>query len=476
MRNYSKLIVWVGLCCTWACGNKQLNLASKYVKSQAITASQGGTVSVTSSDDPSLAGTSIQIPPKALSQDTTITLTVGNALTLVGGDQAAGPVVDFGPDGTTFQYPPTVTLPVSIPSGRSDSELIVVGVESDGTTLVVGREDLTYDANKKTASFAVAGFTRFGVLVGVPPCPTGTALCGCGGGGRCLDGRVVCPDICPGTSGGSGTNGTQGNTGSNGTTGGSGSTGTTGTSGGGSCCPAGEYFCGCGNVGQCIPADQACMLECPLETDPPTPACCPSGEYFCGCNGQGSCVPDTQACVLNCPINTTGTTGGTNGGTNSTTGTTGQTGSTGTNGCPSGETQCCDGQCVPSGSACPQVCPEPDGGPMTCPTGETICCNQCIPQGEACPALCPSTNGTTGTTGSNGSTGATGSSGSTGCSAGETQCCDGSCVPSGLACPQVCPEPDAGSVCPAGEYLCCNQCLPGGVACNILCAASDAGP
>ncbi len=78
----------------------------------------GGTVS--HSD-----GTSVAIPMGALSGDANITVSSVDA-TAPAGTVLVGPAYDFGPEGTAFSTPVTITLPfdmAKIPTGRSASDI-----------------------------------------------------------------------------------------------------------------------------------------------------------------------------------------------------------------------------------------------------------------------------------------------------------------------------------------------------------------
>jgi hypothetical protein len=501
MRSLSRTMGLAGLCCLAGCSTSQ-NVGSKYAKSQPVSATQGGTVTVTSADDPTLAGTSITIPPGALAKDTTITITEGDTISVPSGASLVGPVADFGPNGTAFSHPATITLPFQLAAGQSPADLGVVGVEGDGTVVVVDPSDVVVNASAGTLEFAAAGFTRFSAVHGGGSvlCPPGTALCGCCGSGRCLPAGVVCGIACPANL----------------------------CHGGGTCCPAGQYFCGCGSTGTCIPDGDGCPLLCPAPAGTANggpnsnPTCCPPGEYLCGCFGQGTCIPDNQACpalcpacdptnpaIPPCPVNEICLNG------QCVPGGTADAGANTCNPempCPLGETccGCCGtGFCVPAGAAtcaiaCPQnACPVPrDGGTgCPCPVGEFDCGGTCVPDGylgpcpvstsnACCPvdyqrcngfcipdtALCappPRDGGSTPP--ADAGTCAAGSAPNCPCPAGEYECC-GNCQPAGEVCPAICGV-DAGSSCPTGEML-CGGCpsAQGGGPCVVYCApACDGG-
>jgi ZU5 domain len=75
--------------------------------------------------DPS--GTSVTVPMGALSMNTNITIVQVSA-DPPAGTVVVGPAFDFGPDGTTFSQPVTITLPfdsAKLPSGRTASDIRV---------------------------------------------------------------------------------------------------------------------------------------------------------------------------------------------------------------------------------------------------------------------------------------------------------------------------------------------------------------
>ena len=415
-------------CCAAACSNNNV-VGSKYAKSQLVQALQGGNVAVASSDDVTLAGTSISIPPDALAQDTVVTIAEGDALTLPAGASVAGPVVDLGPAATAFAHPVTVVIPFVLSAGQATTGLAIQGVDVDGATISVSNGDLLIDANAGTVAFTAATLIRFGPiwLPGPTVCPPGEDFCGCCGNGHCLPAGQACPLLCPAIAGAADP--------------------ALACRVHGSCCPAGEYFCGCGPVGQCIPLGKACPLACPAQNPSATGAapaavCCPPHTYLCGCGGEGICIPDDKACPVACPVcdppNTVPTPCG----------------------ClPPGATCDCDPthastvpcQCLPpaAGSNMGPIC-KVDGGSV-CPPPEVISPCGCIPPGAMCVPppdagqICPSPT--------------------------QLRCCDGQCVEAGQACPNIC-FADGGSgavdggVCPSTTARCKNgTCVPAGQPC-----------
>jgi hypothetical protein len=80
----------------------------------AVVGASGGTVSVTCGP---AAGASVVVPAGALASDVTLTIAAAPAATGVpAGFTAAGPTIEFGPTGTTFAVPVTVTVPVTTPA------------------------------------------------------------------------------------------------------------------------------------------------------------------------------------------------------------------------------------------------------------------------------------------------------------------------------------------------------------------------
>jgi Cys-rich repeat protein len=282
----------VGMLFACSSGGTQF-VASMFVKSELISASQGGTITVSSADSATLAGTQIVIPAHALSADTRISVGYGGgtAAEWVGqpsptaslasnGATAAGPIVYIGPDGLTFSVPVTVTIPFApLGGGASVNRLVIDALEGNGQRYQIANADLQVTGN--FVIFQASGFTQFAAdYIPLPPvdagCSSGLTSCGTNpdGGALCVDltsdgqncgacGNTCASGVCDGggcedvgsgttssggaTSGGSSTGGgsttsgtTGGNQGSSGTTSG----GTTGASLGGPYVPydAGPRF------------------------------------------------------------------------------------------------------------------------------------------------------------------------------------------------------------------------------------------
>ncbi len=139
-----------------ACGGTEI-VGSRYVKSQAASTSAETTIAVTAADSADLAGTKLVIPSGALKNNQTITLEIGMSPIIA---QPAGPVASWGPDGLKFTKPVKMTLPFSLPTGKSNSDISIFVRETDGKTFSVKNSDLTFNGDH-TVSFVVSGFTSF---------------------------------------------------------------------------------------------------------------------------------------------------------------------------------------------------------------------------------------------------------------------------------------------------------------------------
>jgi hypothetical protein len=166
------------------------------VKSELIRASEGGTVTVLSSDSSTLAGVSINIPPNALSADTRITIGYGGGTATEWSNNpstmaslapqdvpTAGPVVYIGPSGTAFRIPASVTMPFALPTGAALADLVVYALEDNGQSYQVNNAALRVSGS--LVSFSIGGLTQFQPAAPIPPLPDG---------GGCESGLTLCPD------------------------------------------------------------------------------------------------------------------------------------------------------------------------------------------------------------------------------------------------------------------------------------------
>jgi Cys-rich repeat protein len=238
-------------------------VGSQYVKSASIGAA-GGSIAVAASDNSTIAGTTITIPKGALSKDVVISIGISTesvAASAPKGSKAAGPVIDFEPSGTTFAFPVTITVPVTLTSGQSSSGLFVEAVEADGTS-----KELAASYAGGVATFQATGFTDFGAVTGGPD-----AGAGCSTDSDCASGEACRDGVCVG--------------------------GTTGVDAG-SC---GDGTCESGEDCSSCPQDcGTCAAGCATDSDCPSGEVCIGGE--CGVTGhdagvdatEGSCTTDAD--------------------------------------------------------------------------------------------------------------------------------------------------------------------------------------
>ena len=120
-----------------------------------VIAAQGGTVTA--------GGATLTIPPGALSQDTTITVTITSpGSSLPDSSTIRGSVFDLGPDGTTFITPATLTLPMDATPAANERAVIsfldpIANQWVDVASTVTGGH----------ISAPISHFTRFAAGLGV---------------------------------------------------------------------------------------------------------------------------------------------------------------------------------------------------------------------------------------------------------------------------------------------------------------------
>jgi Cys-rich repeat protein len=413
-RSFLQLAVVVALS---SCSGSHL-VGSRFVKSVPVTASQGATITLSASDEPALAGTVLTIPPNALAQNTVITVDLGEADVVSGVNQkAAGPVAIWGPPGTVFSKPVTMTLPFTLSSGASSTQLFVDVWEENGQHTNISHWQLSKIESKAgLVSFTVNGFTTF-----QPGTQSGTS---CRSDSDCQSGQVCINGACEDAQDGG-----------------------PAPDGGVACiCPAGEY---CDPNGNCVQdpnqcssnsdcqAGQVCMggfceTACASDSDCPTGDVCLNGvcaacaDPTTGCNADGG----VAACRTNsdCPAGeycdpTTGTCqGGVDGGCFDANGNPCDGGVDGgiacdpVRGCPAGYVCDSNGTCQPVDGGQPDAgCGDPsnpcDGGPsdagVTCVAGGNCangvdcgaggtCVNgacQCVCDANSCPFGCCDSSG-----------------------------------------------------------------------------------
>ena len=142
-----------------ACYVAPTPVGSRFVKSVAVNAQQGATLSITAADDAELAGTTLVIEPGALSHDEVVTVELGGTALASDGHSPAGPVAIFGPDGLEFSKPATLTLPLALATGQQPATVIIEGREGDGTRFVIPHDRVEVAANE--VRFRINGFTSF---------------------------------------------------------------------------------------------------------------------------------------------------------------------------------------------------------------------------------------------------------------------------------------------------------------------------
>jgi Cys-rich repeat protein len=167
-----------------ACGPQQVG--TQYVAQVNATASQGGSLTVTSSQSAELAGLTLTIPAGALDKDTVITVELGDAA--LPSNSVAGSPALFGPSGLVFKKPARMTLPLK--PGVNTSHLFIQGVEDNGTKFTVPHSAVTVSGS--SVSFDVLGFTTFQPGLGLA-C---TADSDCTGGQVCQNGSCVDLTVC----------------------------------------------------------------------------------------------------------------------------------------------------------------------------------------------------------------------------------------------------------------------------------------
>lgn len=106
-------------------------------------------------------GTTIEVPPGALPPGVD-TITVTSAPAAAPSEYAAAsPVYVFGPDGTVFLKPLKVSIPVSLPAGKSASDLTILWSRAHGDGFDMVPSELTAVAGSSTGFVATGEVTHF---------------------------------------------------------------------------------------------------------------------------------------------------------------------------------------------------------------------------------------------------------------------------------------------------------------------------
>lgn len=189
-------------------------LASRYIKSVPVQASQGALVTVEASESEELAGTSINIPAGALDRDTTVTVELGLEGLASGPDTSVSRVAVWGPAGTKLSAPAEVVLPFSLPATESADGLRVNMLRGDGQKVALDRVAFTVDGANQAARFRLEELAALEVEVShcgeLHPCAEGktcregTCVAPTCGTSVCVTGQLCCNSQCktvePGTT------------------------------------------------------------------------------------------------------------------------------------------------------------------------------------------------------------------------------------------------------------------------------------
>ncbi len=177
-------------------------------KTVVVTAA-GATIEVTAEDNPYLAGTRLVIPPGALNEPTTVTVSLGFDAIVSPLDEVAGPVVILEPADTLLSSPATLTIPMP---GASSSDAAYVRVrDAVGELSTIASPALVLDGALGT--YQITGFVwsqggtppqagQTGCGVSTSPCLVAATLMGTrkwGGGdvSPCLaEGQHLVDHLC----------------------------------------------------------------------------------------------------------------------------------------------------------------------------------------------------------------------------------------------------------------------------------------
>lgn len=169
-----------------ACGT-QTNVGSRYVKTIALTASVGGTLSVNASESAELNGLSLAFPAGALATDRTITLELGLDDVALAPNVPRGPVAIFGPE-LTFLKDVELRLPSSASYQGSSAETEVL-LKTPAGLQRIRAPQLTHDPVAHAVTMIV--HSTGALQVTVHSCPGAGS---CGAGETCTSGSCVnCP-------------------------------------------------------------------------------------------------------------------------------------------------------------------------------------------------------------------------------------------------------------------------------------------
>ncbi len=133
--------------------------------SRMIEAPAGGGVAVDDSTS-TIDGAGVTIPPGALPGDRDVSIASAPAPDLPDDVQSGGPPVEFGPSGTSFGSPATVTVPydpAGFPPDTEDGDIEVLVVEGDGSVQRISPDVI--DPVNGVVQVAADSFSTFQVVV-----------------------------------------------------------------------------------------------------------------------------------------------------------------------------------------------------------------------------------------------------------------------------------------------------------------------
>lgn len=107
----------------------------------------------------------------ALASTATITIQPGTQV-VAGAYQTAGPALQFGPNGTQFATPTLVTIPVTVPAGKTIADIVVLK-RDDATNVVTVLIPTSRDAVASTVTVSTSSFSTF---QGATPLPSAAAV------------------------------------------------------------------------------------------------------------------------------------------------------------------------------------------------------------------------------------------------------------------------------------------------------------
>jgi hypothetical protein len=146
----------------------------------SVLGPDGGSIDVTATYGP-LDGTSVSLPPGVLPGPTILTISAASSIPLGSGDHAAGPSVEFGPPGTTFDpsgtdpsKQATITIPFDPTYFPSGTDSLVIFVRSSSGAVSAVPRPYTFGAD--TVSFTTSHFSSYQAATTGPRALSGSFL------------------------------------------------------------------------------------------------------------------------------------------------------------------------------------------------------------------------------------------------------------------------------------------------------------